>query len=133
MLLLVATTLWWAVRRGGRLSLYPRFQQNRRLYRFGAGPGLFSIGVAMAGMMTFGAYLPSTVSIPRAAITIALADTLLPYCGFGDLSRGIANGLIQPVSGPSSDLPVALGKCRRPFVSIMFFFAIGAAITRWWG
>ncbi|NCF44960.1 MAG: sodium-dependent transporter [Proteobacteria bacterium] len=37
----------------------------------------FSIGVAMAGMMMFGAYLPKSISIARSALIIVAADTLV--------------------------------------------------------
>lgn len=37
----------------------------------------FSIGVAMGGMMTYGAYLPNDFSITRAATVVVFADTLV--------------------------------------------------------
>ena len=39
------------------------------------GQAFFSVGVAMAGMMTFGAYLPRDISIAKSATIIILADT----------------------------------------------------------
>ena len=98
------------------------------------GQAFFSIGVAMAGMMTFGAYLPSTVSIPRAAITIALADTLVAIlAGLVIFPAVFANGL-DPASGPGlifQTLPVALAQMPGGhLVSIMFFLLLSvAAIT----
>ncbi|MDH3644181.1 MAG: sodium-dependent transporter, partial [Gammaproteobacteria bacterium] len=41
------------------------------------GQAFFSIGVAMAGMMTFGAYLPKEVPIGRSVVIIIFADTLV--------------------------------------------------------
>ncbi|MEJ2087301.1 MAG: sodium-dependent transporter, partial [Gammaproteobacteria bacterium] len=39
------------------------------------GQAFFSVGVAMAGMMTFGAYLPKEISIPHSVFVIVTADT----------------------------------------------------------
>ena len=98
------------------------------------GQAFFSIGVAMAGMMTFGAYLPSSVSIPRAAITIAFADTAVAMlAGLVIFPAVFANGL-DPASGPGlifQTLPVALAQMPGGrMVSIMFFSLLAvAAIT----
>jgi len=35
----------------------------------------FSIGVAMAGMMTYGSYLPKSISISQSVLIIVIADT----------------------------------------------------------
>jgi NSS family neurotransmitter:Na+ symporter len=98
------------------------------------GQAFFSIGVAMAGMMTFGAYLPASVSIPRAAITIALADTLVALlAGLVIFPAVFANGL-DPASGPGlifQTLPVALAQMPGGhLVGVMFFLLLSvAAIT----
>jgi len=98
------------------------------------GQAFFSIGVAMAGMMTFGAYLPSSVSIPRAAVAIALADTLVAMlAGLVIFPAVFANGL-DPASGAGlifQTLPVALAQMPGGHaVSIMFFLLLAvAAIT----
>ena len=39
------------------------------------GQAFFSIGIAMATMMTYGAYLPKEISIPRSSLVIIIADT----------------------------------------------------------
>ena len=73
---------------------------NANTWLAAVGQAFFSIGVAMAGMMTFGAYLPNSVSIPRAAITIAMADTLVAMlAGLVIFPAVFANGL-DPASGP---------------------------------
>ena len=41
------------------------------------GQAFFSVGVAMAGMMIFGSYLPDGVSITRCALIIVTIDTLV--------------------------------------------------------
>ena len=89
----------------------------------------------MAGMMTFGAYLPSSVSIPRAAITIAMPWTMLVamLAGLVIFPAVFANGL-DPASGPGlifQTLPVALAQMPGGhLVSIMFFLLLSvAAVT----
>ena len=39
------------------------------------GQAFFSVGVAMATMITFGAYLPDDISIPKSSVIIIFADT----------------------------------------------------------
>ncbi len=39
------------------------------------GQAFFSLSLGMCAMMTYGAYLPKDVSIPRVGVTVALADT----------------------------------------------------------
>ena len=41
------------------------------------GQACFSIGIGNAIMLTYGSYLPKNVSIPKAAVGISLADTLV--------------------------------------------------------
>ena len=107
---------------------------NANTWLAAVGQAFFSIGVAMAGMMTFGAYLPSSVSIPRAAITIAMADTLVAMlAGLVIFPAVFANGL-DPASGPGlifQTLPVALAQMPGGhLVSIMFFLLLSvAAVT----
>ncbi len=63
----------------------------------------FSIGVAMAGMMMFGAYLPKTISIAQSAVIIVAADTavallaglvIFPMVFHNHLDVGAGTGLI---------------------------------------
>ena len=63
----------------------------------------FSIGVAMAGMMMFGAYLPKSVSIAQSAMIIVAADTVVallaglvifPMVFHNGLDVGAGTGLI---------------------------------------
>jgi neurotransmitter:Na+ symporter, NSS family len=48
-----------------------------RTYLAAIGQAFFSIGLAMAILVTYGAYLPRGTSLPSAAVTIALGDTLI--------------------------------------------------------
>jgi neurotransmitter:Na+ symporter, NSS family len=41
------------------------------------GQAFFTLSLGMCAIMTYGAYLPSDVNIPRVGVTIALADTVV--------------------------------------------------------
>ncbi len=94
----------------------------------------FSIGVAMAGMMMFGAYLPDDVSIPRSAIIIVAADTLVallaglvifPMVFEYGLDVGAGTGLIFQT------LPVAFARMEGGAIvgAVFFLLLCVAAIT----
>lgn len=98
------------------------------------GQAFFSIGVAMAGMMTYGAYLPQSVSIPRSVVLIVFADTLVALmAGLVIFPVVFSNGL-DPAGGPGlifQTLPVAFANMPGGhFVSVLFFLLLSvAAIT----
>ena len=98
------------------------------------GQAFFSVGVGMAGMMTFGAYLPKQVSIGKSVIVIVIADTLVALlAGFAIFPAVFANGL-DPEGGPGlifKTLPVAFAQMPGGYVvSILFFLLLSvAAIT----
>ena len=66
------------------------------------GHAFFSVGVSMGLMMAYGAYLPQDVSIPRTAVVIAGADTLIAImAGLVIFPLVFANGLAPGVrTGP---------------------------------
>lgn len=98
------------------------------------GQAFFSIGVAMAGMMMFGAYLPKDISIGHSAIVIVLADTAVALlAGFVIFPMVFHNGL-DPAGGTGlifQTLPVAFAQMPAgQWVSISFFLLLAvAAIT----
>tara|TARA_R110002072_G_scaffold50835_2_gene136444 strand:+ start:3419 stop:4765 length:1347 start_codon:yes stop_codon:yes gene_type:complete len=98
------------------------------------GQAFFSIGVAMAGMMTFGAYLPNNVSIARSSLFIIAADTgVAILAGLVIFPAVFANGL-DPAGGPGlifQTLPVAFANMPAGhLVSVVFFLLLSvAAIT----
>ena len=98
------------------------------------GQAFFSIGVAMAGMMTYGAYLPKQVSIGQSAVLIITADTLVALAaGMVIFPAVFANGL-DPAAGTGltfKTLPVAFAQMPGGhLVSILFFALLSvAAIT----
>ena len=94
----------------------------------------FSIGVAMAGMMMFGAYLPKTISIAQSAVIIVAADTVVallaglvifPMVFHNGLDVGAGTGLIFQT------LPVAFARMDGGGVvgAVFFLLLCVAAIT----
>jgi len=95
------------------------------------GQAFFSIGIGMAALITFGAYLPRGISIPGSAITIVLADTgVALLAGFAIFPLVFAFGL-EPSSGSGlifKTLPLAFGQMPGgQFFGAMFFVLLIAA------
>ena len=98
------------------------------------GQAFFSIGVAMAGMMTFGAYLPKRVSIPQSVLIIIIADTAVALLAGLVIFPAVFNNGLDPAGGPGlifQTLPVAFAQMPGGhLVSIVFFLLLSvAAIT----
>jgi NSS family neurotransmitter:Na+ symporter len=95
------------------------------------GQAFFSIGVAMGGMMTFGAYLPSSVSIPRSALIIVIADTMVALLAGLVIFPAVFNNGLDPAAGAGlifQTLPVAFAQMPGGYVfSIMFFLLLSVA------
>lgn len=137
LLVLLAVYNFFAADFGAALDYLftPDFSKvNGAMVLAAVGQAFFSIGVAMAGMMTFGAYLPGSVSITRSVLIIVLADTAVALVaglvifpivfGFGlDPAGGI--GLIFKT------LPVAFAQMPGGHVVAVVFFTLlsVAAIT----
>ena len=98
------------------------------------GQAFFSIGVAMGLMMAYGAYVPKTVSLTRASIIIAGADTLVAIlAGLMIFPIVFANGL-DPAEGPGlifKTLPTAFaGMPGGVIFGTLFFILLAfAAVT----
>ncbi len=95
------------------------------------GQAFFSVGVAMGGMMTYGAYMPKTIKVPSSALIIASADTLVAIvAGLAIFPIVFAYGL-EPAEGTGlvfQTLPLAFAV--MPFggvVAILFFLLLTAA------
>ena len=98
------------------------------------GQAFFSIGVAMAGMMTFGAYLPKRVSIAGSALIIVAADTLVALVAGLVIFPVVFNFGLDPAGGTGlifQTLPVAFAQMPGGYlVSVLFFLLLSvAAIT----
>ena len=98
------------------------------------GQAFFSIGVAMAGMMTFGAYLPSDVSITRSAFIIVLGDTLVALVAGLVIFPAVFNNGLDPAEGTGlifQTLPLAFAQMPGGYVvGALFFLLLSvAAVT----
>jgi NSS family neurotransmitter:Na+ symporter len=95
------------------------------------GQAFFSIGVAMGGMMTFGAYLPKSVSIPRSALIIVVADTSVALLAGLVIFPAVFNNGLDPAAGAGlifKTLPVAFAQMPGGYVfSIAFFLLLSVA------
>lgn len=105
-----------------------------KTFMIAAGQAFFSIGVAMATMITFGAYLPNNISIPKSATIIIFADTgvamlaglvIFPLVFAYGLTPGEGAGLIFQT------LPVAFGQMPggHLFGALLFLLLIVAALS----
>ena len=99
-----------------------------------AGQAFFSVGVAMATMITFGSYLPDQVSIPKSAVIIILADTgVAVLAGLIIFPLVFAYGL-APSEGAGlilQTLPIAFGQMPGGLVfdAVFFLLLIVAALS----
>lgn len=97
------------------------------------GHAFFSLSLGMGAVMVYGSYLQRDVSIARATIFIALADTALGLLvGLAIYALVFANGL-EPAAGPGlifQTLPIAFG--RMPWGSVIgTLFFILVAFAAW--
>jgi len=91
------------------------------------GQAFFSLAIGVGVMLTYGAYVPSGVSLPKAAFTIALADTAVAIlAGVAIFPVVFANGL-DPADGPGLifvTLPVAFGNMPFGYIVGLLFFML---------
>lgn len=98
------------------------------------GQAFFSASVGLGTMMTYGAYLPRSVHIPRAAGTIVVADAFVALlAGLAIFPIVFANGL-DAGSGPGLvfvTLPLAFGAMPGGmlFGALFFILIVFAALT----
>jgi neurotransmitter:Na+ symporter, NSS family len=98
------------------------------------GQAFFSVSVGIGALMTYGAYLPKNISIPRMSCLIAGADTLVAVlAGLAIFPIVFAYGL-EPSEGPGLifvTLPIAFGQMPGgTFIGTLFFLLLAfAALT----
>jgi NSS family neurotransmitter:Na+ symporter len=98
------------------------------------GQAFFSVGVAMGGMMTYGAYLPKDIHVMRSSLIIVSADTLVALvAGFAIFPIVFGFGL-SPAEGTGLvflTLPIAFGTMPYGGVIAVLFFVllVAAALT----
>lgn len=98
------------------------------------GQACFSIGIGNAIMITYGSYIPRDVSIPRAALTVSMTDTLValaaglaifPIVFANDLNFAAGAGIFfETLPNALVDAPGG-----RIIGAAFFFLAFFAAIT----
>lgn len=96
------------------------------------GQAFFSVGIGMAGLMLYGAYLPKSVRLPGTAATVALADTSVALlAGVAIFPFLFAQGL-EPAAGPGLVfvvMPVAFQTVGAATGIIAFLFFVLLAIA----
>lgn len=98
------------------------------------GQAFFSVGVAMGGMMTYGAYMPKHIKVPNSTLIIVSADTMVALvAGLAIFPIVFANGL-APAEGTGlvfQTLPLAFSAMPfGAFVAALFFLLlVSAALT----
>lgn len=95
------------------------------------GHAFFTLSLASGAMMIYGAYLPSSTSISKSVMTIALADTVIALvAGLAIYPIVFGNGL-EAAQGPGLvfvSLPIAFGQMwGGTFFGTLFFVMLGFA------
>lgn len=95
------------------------------------GQAFFSIGVAMGGMMTYGSYLPRSISISHSVIIIVIADTLVALIAGLVIFPAVFHHGLDPAAGPGlifQTLPVAFAQMPGGHLfSVLFFLMLSFA------
>jgi NSS family neurotransmitter:Na+ symporter len=112
-----------------RYLFAPDFSKvNGQMLLAAVGQAFFSIGVAMAGMMTFGAYLPKDHAIGQSVILIIVADTLVALVAGLAIFPAVFHHGLDPAGGPGlifQTLPVAFGQMPGGhLVGVVFFLLL---------
>jgi len=136
LLLLLAYTAFTADFSGAaRFMFSPDFSRvTADVVLMAIGQAFFSVNVAVGALITYGAYMPKRISIPRVAAVIALADTgVALMMGLIIFPLVISYGLV-PGEGPGLvfvTLPIAFGQMPAGilFGSLFFILMAVAALT----
>jgi len=72
-----------------------------KTYLAAVGQSFFSIGLAMAILVTYGSYLPKGERLPRAALTIAAGDTLIALIAGVMIFPAVFSYGLDPSHGPT--------------------------------
>ncbi len=89
------------------------------------GQAFFSIGVAMGGMMTYGSYLPRSISITHSVLIIVIADTGVALLAGLVIFPAVFNYGLDPAAGAGlifQTLPVAFAQMPGGYMFSMLFF-----------
>jgi NSS family neurotransmitter:Na+ symporter len=91
------------------------------------GQAFFSIGVGMGGMMTYGSYLPKSISITQSVLFIVIADTAVALLAGLVIFPAVFNYGLDPAAGPGlifQTLPVAFAQMPGGHVFAVLFFVM---------
>lgn len=91
------------------------------------GQAFFSIGVGMGGMMTYGSYLPRSISITQSVLIIVFADTLVALLAGLVIFPAVFNNGLDPAAGAGlifQTLPVAFSQMPGGHVFAVLFFVM---------
>lgn len=95
------------------------------------GQAFFSLGVAMAGMMVYGSYLPKSISITSSVLLIVLVDTGVALLAGLVIFPAVFNNGLDPAAGAGlifQTLPVAFAQMPGGYVfSVLFFLILSVA------
>jgi len=98
------------------------------------GQAFFSLSLGMCAMMTYGAYLPKDVSIPRVGVIVALADTgVALLAGLAIFPIVISFGIDPQGGGPGlifTSLPLAFNAMPFGILYGLLFFAL-LSVAAW--
>lgn len=115
--------------------LTPDFSQiTADTFLLALGQAFFSIGIAMAVMITYGSYLSDDSPITQNAFIVVFADTFVAMlAGFAIFPLVFAHGL-TPDAGAGlvfQVLPIAFGNLNggQIFSAVFFFLLVAAALT----
>ena len=114
--------------RGIDFLFNPRFDQiTWNIVAMAMGQAFFSLAIGVGVMLTYGAYVPGNVSLPKAAFMIALADTgVAILAGVAIFPVVFANGL-DPAGGEGLifvTLPIAFGNMQLGYLVGLLFFVL---------
>ncbi len=123
--MVVNAALYADIERGLAFLFNPDFSKiNAEVAFLALGQAFFSVSVGVGALLTYGAYLPAGISIPKSAVVIALVDTLVALmAGIAIFPLVFAYGL-SPDSGPGLifvTLPIAFGQFDSGILGVMFF------------
>jgi NSS family neurotransmitter:Na+ symporter len=136
LLVMVAYAMWAGnFKQAVDFMFTPDFSQiNTKTIMAAFGQAFFSIGVGATNLMAYGAYIERTTSIPRSALFVVGADTLVALlAGLAIFPLIFAFGL-EPGAGPGLvfiTLPVAFAQVTGGLVfgGMFFFLLFFAALT----
>lgn len=98
------------------------------------GQAFFTLSLAMGSIITYGAYLPNGISIPRVGVTVAAADTMVALlAGLAIFPIVISFGIDPAGGGPGlifTSLPLAFNEMPFGIVYGLLFFLL-LAFAAW--